>query len=83
MLNEISQRFKLKFCGREDPEKVVKNNESEGDINDQGIKFVSAIDSKPVRPGYLKLTTLEDYLQAQNQNESTQIPSTLIPGKKP
>ena len=74
-LNEISERFKAMHASipktleeeiLEEAPSVFKNIQEipieQDPLSDQ-IKFVSAIDCKPVRPPYLRLMPLQEYIQ--------------------
>ena len=58
-----SERFKNDPMRKDDVELGIDRS------NVDPIKFVSAVDSKPIYPPYLKLADLDSYLQ-QEQNES-------------
>ena len=67
ILNEISSRFTRKYGPIEESSEKVKeprsaSNEEEQTTWDTEIKYVSAIDSKPVKPSYIKLMSLQEFL---------------------
>lgn len=62
VLNEISQRFTHKYGPLFDETTPKAPAAESEETAESEVKYVSAIDSKPVRPGYLKLMSLTEFI---------------------
>jgi hypothetical protein len=75
-LNEISDRFNKKFQRTPTPTDEAVFVETEG------IKFISALDSKPVQPPYLKLMSLKQYRKMIHDEKQQQEPGQNVTSAK-
>ena len=73
-LNEISRKFEDKYgpVFESEPALPSKMEEEVGPADQvKDVQFVSAIDSKPICPGYLKLLTFDEFLKDSKENDGS------------